>query len=110
MLGSRISHADYMSRLPLPDAPSHVPIPQEVVLCVCVYVCVCVSVYVCMCVCVYVCMCVCVYVCMCVCVYVCMCVCVYACMRVCEEEQRGQHPVNLLMLLPGNARIFSSST
>ena len=29
---SRISHADCMSRLPLPDAPSHVPVPQEVVL------------------------------------------------------------------------------
>ena len=32
MPGSRISHADCMSRLPLPDAPSHVPVPQEVVL------------------------------------------------------------------------------
>ena len=29
---SRISHADCMSRLPLPDAPSHVPVPQGVVL------------------------------------------------------------------------------
>ena len=29
---SRISHADCMSRLPLPDAPSHVPVPQEVVI------------------------------------------------------------------------------
>ena len=29
---SRISHADCMSRIPLPDAPSHVPVPQEVVL------------------------------------------------------------------------------
>ena len=29
---SRISHADCMSRLPLPDAPSHVPVQQEVVL------------------------------------------------------------------------------
>ena len=29
---SRISHADFMSRLPLPDAPSHVPVPPEVVL------------------------------------------------------------------------------
>ena len=29
---SRISHADCMSRLPLPDALSHVPVPQEVVL------------------------------------------------------------------------------
>ena len=29
---SRISHADCMSRLPLPDAPSHVPVPEEVVL------------------------------------------------------------------------------
>ena len=29
---SRISHAECMSRLPLPDAPSHVPVPQEVVL------------------------------------------------------------------------------
>ena len=32
MPGSRISHADCMSRLPLPDAPSHIPVPQEVVL------------------------------------------------------------------------------
>ena len=32
MPGSRISHADCMSRLPLPDAPGHVPVPQEVVL------------------------------------------------------------------------------
>ena len=32
MPGSRISHADCMSRLPLPDAPIHVPVPQEVVL------------------------------------------------------------------------------
>ena len=29
---SLISHADCMSRLPLPDAPSHVPVPPEVVL------------------------------------------------------------------------------
>ena len=29
---SRISHADCMSRLPLPDTHSHVPVPQEVVL------------------------------------------------------------------------------
>ena len=29
---SRISHADCMSRLPLPDAPSHFPVPREVVL------------------------------------------------------------------------------
>ena len=26
---SRISHADCMSRLPLPDAPSHVPVPRK---------------------------------------------------------------------------------
>ena len=32
MPGSRISHADCMSRLPLPVTPSHVPVPQEVVL------------------------------------------------------------------------------
>ena len=32
MPGSRISHADCMSRLSLPDALSHVPVPQEVVL------------------------------------------------------------------------------
>ena len=32
MPGYRISHADCMSRLPLSDAPSHVPVPQEFVL------------------------------------------------------------------------------
>ena len=32
MPGAIISHADCNSRLPLPDAPSHVPFPQEVVL------------------------------------------------------------------------------
>ena len=32
MPGSRISHADCMSRLSLPDALSHVPVLQEVVL------------------------------------------------------------------------------
>ena len=30
--GSRISHTDCMCMLPLPDAPSHVPVPHEVVL------------------------------------------------------------------------------
>ena len=32
MPGSIISHADCIIRLPLPNAPSHVPVPQDVVL------------------------------------------------------------------------------
>ena len=32
MPGSRIIHSDCMRRLPLSDEPSHVPVPQEVVL------------------------------------------------------------------------------